>query len=165
MPMEVVRTLAERQAQTHAARQAPRCHYLKANGEACGAAASRGQELCYFHQNAQPGQKPERLPVLEDANAIQVALMIVMDGLYRYHIPCKTAALLLYGLQIAAANLRHLQLAPAPAPVETLLATSPGVASQPSDVVPADDRALSLRSRCEKSPVRSTDQARQRVDL
>ncbi len=114
MPMQVVRTLADRQSQTHKARQAPRCRHIKANGDPCRAAANRGQDFCYFHQNAQAPAKPERLPVLEDANAIQVALMIVMDGLYRYHIPHKTAALLLYGLQIAAANLRHLQLAPAP---------------------------------------------------
>ena len=116
MHMEVVRTLAQRQAQTYNARQTPRCRHLKANGEPCRASASRGHELCYFHQNAQSPEKPERLPVLEDANAIQIALMIVMDGLYRYYIPHKTAALLLYGLQIAAANLRHLQLAPAADP-------------------------------------------------
>lgn len=108
MPMELARTLADRQSQTHNARQAPRCRHIKTNGEPCRAAANRGQDLCHFHQNAQPSGKPERLPVLEDANSIQVALMIVMDGLYRYHIPHKTAALLLYGLQIAAANLRHL---------------------------------------------------------
>lgn len=114
--MQVVRSLAERQAQTHNARRTPRCRHIKANGEPCRCAALRGQDLCYFHQNAQPGQKPERLPVLEDANAIQCALMIVMDGLYRYQIPYKTAALLLYGLQIAAANLRHLQLGPEPQP-------------------------------------------------
>ena len=114
--MQLVPTLAERQAQTLNARQTPRCRHIKTNGEPCRAAANRGQDLCYFHQNAQAPEKPERLPVLEDANAIQVALMIVMDGLYRYYIPHKTAALLLYGLQIAAVNLRHLQLAPASDP-------------------------------------------------
>lgn len=113
-PPQQPRSISDRHAQTRAAHQAPRCRHIKANGEPCRAAANRGQDLCCFHQNAQMPAKPERLPVLEDANAIQVALMIVMDGLYRYHIPHKTAALLLYGLQIAAANLRHLQLGPAP---------------------------------------------------
>ncbi len=112
-PAQQLRSISDRHAQTQAARQAPRCRHIKANGEPCRAAANRGQDLCYFHQNSQAPEKPARLPVLEDANAIQVALMIVMDGLYRYYIPHKTAALLLYGLQIAAANLRHLQLAPA----------------------------------------------------
>ncbi len=111
-----LRSISDRHAQTQGARQAPRCRHIKANGEPCRAAADRGQDLCYFHQSARAPEKPERLPVLEDANAIQVALMIVMDGLYRYYIPHKTAALLLYGLQIAAANLRHLQLAPASDP-------------------------------------------------
>ena len=113
--MESVTVIAKNHARTLNARRAPRCIHLKANGDRCGSPAASGKELCYFHGQALADERPVRLPVLEDANAIQVALMTVLDGLYRYHIPHKTAALLLYGLQIAAANLRHLQLAPAPA--------------------------------------------------
>ena len=105
----VVHTLSERHSQTHNARQAPRCRHIKANGEPCRAAANRGQDLCYFHQNAQPAQVPERLPILEDANSIQVAIMIVLDGLYRGNMNYKKAALLLYGLQTASANLKQLR--------------------------------------------------------
>ena len=112
-------------ARTLSARQAPRCAHLKANGDRCGSPAASGKELCYFHDQALADDRPVRLPVLEDANAIQVAVMIVMDGLYRGNLNYKKAALLLYGLQIASFNLRHLQLTPAgdlelaPQPSET----------------------------------------------
>ena len=110
--MESVPTLAY--SRTLKARHAPRCAHLKANGDRCGSPAVSGKDLCYFHEKALADERPVRLPVLEDANAIQVAVMIVMDGLYRGNLNYKKAALLLYGLQIASFNLRHLQLAPAP---------------------------------------------------
>ena len=100
-------------ARTLNARRAPRCAHLKSNGDRCGSPAVSGKDLCYFHDKALADERPVRLPVLEDANAIQVAVMIVMDGLYRGNLNYKKAALLLYGLQIASFNLRHLQLAPA----------------------------------------------------
>ena len=103
-------------ARTLNARHAPRCAHLKANGDRCGSPAVSGQDLCYFHARALADERPVRFPVLEDANAIQVAVMMVMDGVYRHHMPYKTAALLLYGLQIASANLRFLRLEPDPAP-------------------------------------------------
>ncbi len=106
--MESVPAIVRNHARTLNARRAPRCAHLKANGDRCGSPAVSGKDLCYFHDKALADERPVRLPVLEDANAIQVALMIIMDGLYRYHIPHKTAALLLYGLQIASYNLRRL---------------------------------------------------------
>lgn len=99
-------------ARTLNARSAPRCQHLKSNGDRCGSPALAGQDLCYFHQKATADERPARFPVLEDANAIQVAVMMVMDGVYRHYMPHKTAAILLYGLQIASANLRHLRLQP-----------------------------------------------------
>ena len=113
--MESVTLIAKNHARTVNARRAPRCAHLKANGDRCGSPAVSGQELCYFHAKALADERPVRFPVLEDANAVQVAVMMVMDGIYRHHMPYKTAALLLYGLQIASANLRFLQLEPKPA--------------------------------------------------
>ncbi len=101
-------------ARTLNARRAPRCQHLKANGDRCGSPALSGHDLCYFHQKATADERPERFPVLEDANAIQVAVMMVMDAVYRHYMPHKTAAILLYGLQIASANLRYLRLEPQP---------------------------------------------------
>jgi hypothetical protein len=47
------------------------------------------------------------MPVLEDANAVQLALMKVMQMLVRGQMDTKMAGLLLYGLQTASSNLRH----------------------------------------------------------
>jgi hypothetical protein len=47
------------------------------------------------------------MPVLEDANAVQVALMNVMQMLARGQMEVKIAGMLLYGLQTASVNLRY----------------------------------------------------------
>ena len=106
--------LMDDHARTLNARQSRRCAHLKTNGDRCGSPALSGKELCYFHEKALADERPVRLPVLEDANAIQVSVMIVMDGLYRGNLSYQKAALLLYGLQIASYNLKQLQLAPKP---------------------------------------------------
>lgn len=53
------------------------------------------------------------LPILEDANSVQLALMKVMRLILANAIPCKTAGLLLYGLQTASANLGRINFQPA----------------------------------------------------
>ena len=52
------------------------------------------------------------MPILEDANSVQVALMKIMRLLLAQAIPYKTASLLLYALQTASGNLRHTNFAP-----------------------------------------------------
>jgi hypothetical protein len=101
-----------------------RCEHIKVNGTQCGSPAIRKNSFCYFH-----GRWREQhitfattaktvpaidLPVLEDANSIQVAIMQVLNLLLTGHIEHKTAALLLYGLQTASANLRHTRFNPFP---------------------------------------------------
>ncbi len=94
-----------------------RCEHIKVNGTQCGSPSIRGKTFCYFHGRWQeervqfnvPGLKVRPsidLPVLEDANSVQVALMQVMALLLAGQIEHKTAALLLYGLQTASGNLR-----------------------------------------------------------
>jgi hypothetical protein len=56
--------------------------------------------------------RPLDLPVLEDANSVQMALMQVMQGLVTHTIDHKTAGLLLYGLQSAAVNVRNVKFEP-----------------------------------------------------
>jgi hypothetical protein len=101
-----------------------RCEHIKVNGTQCGSPAIRKNSFCYFH-----GRWREQhitfattaktvpaidLPVLEDANSIQVAIMQVLNLLLTGHIEHKTAGLLLYGLQTASANLRHTRFEPYP---------------------------------------------------
>jgi hypothetical protein len=100
----------------------PRCTHIKTNGTQCGSPALRGRRFCFFHKNwqgqhiqlnAQPAA-PLRftMPVLEDADSIQVALMQVMRLILAGQLEPKTAGLLLYALQTASLNLRQMSLEP-----------------------------------------------------
>jgi hypothetical protein len=64
----------------------PRCQHIKVNGIQCGCPALRRNRLCFFHkrfheQRINISAKRQRryaildMPVLEDANSIQVSLM------------------------------------------------------------------------------------------
>ena len=67
-----------------------RCQHLKINGTQCGSPALRRNRFCFFHKRfqderirlsadrARRGVATFILPVLEDANSIQIALMQVM---------------------------------------------------------------------------------------
>src|SRR5579864_7112194 len=100
----------------------PRCTHIKTNGTQCGSPALRGRRFCFFHKNwqgqqiqlnAQPAS-PLRftMPVLEDADSVQVALMQVMRLILSGQLDPKIAGLLLYALQTASLNLRQMKLEP-----------------------------------------------------
>jgi hypothetical protein len=94
-----------------------RCQHVKVNGTQCGSPALRCRRLCFFHVRCQEQRarivenqfKQARfvVPVLEDANAVQMALMQVMQLLATGQMEHKTAALMLYALQTASCNLRN----------------------------------------------------------
>jgi len=100
----------------------PRCQHIKMNGTQCGSPALHRRRQCFFHQRAQEQhnrvvkdqfkQAAFVLPVLEDANAVQMALMQVMQLLAWGQMDRKIAGLLLYGLQTASANLRNADFEP-----------------------------------------------------
>ena len=102
----------------------PRCQYIKVNGTQCGSPAMRRNRFCFFHKRwheqrivlnstrKRPSKPALDLPVLEDANSVQVALMQVMRLLLSGQVEHKTASLLLYGLQTASANLRKVKFEP-----------------------------------------------------
>ncbi len=103
-----------------------RCQHIKVNGIQCGSPALKHKKFCYFHQQwqqrriqitanqARRSRAALDLPVLEDANSIQVALMQVMRLLLANQLDPRRGALLLYGLQTASANLRRLEFSPMP---------------------------------------------------
>jgi hypothetical protein len=102
----------------------PRCRHLKVNGTQCGSPALKDHRFCFFHQQwherklvinssrARKGRASITLPVLEDANAIQLSVMQIMQMLLSGQIEQKTAGLLFYGLQIASSNLKHTNFEP-----------------------------------------------------
>jgi len=102
----------------------PRCQHIKVNGTQCGSPALRRNRLCYFHKSWQGARialganRARRaravfdLPLLEDANSIQLALMQIMRLILSGQIDPKTAGLLLYALQTASSNLARTNFEP-----------------------------------------------------
>ena len=103
---------------------APRCQHLKVDGTQCGSPALRRNRFCFFHKRFQEerisvsrdrvrrGRATLILPVLEDANSIQVSLMQIMRLLAAGQIDARNAGLLLYALQTASFNLRYVRFEP-----------------------------------------------------
>ncbi|HEV7520301.1 MAG TPA: hypothetical protein VGP89_04320, partial [Candidatus Angelobacter sp.] len=83
--------------------KAPRCTAVKEDGTVCGSPKIKDHVYCYAHfQMLQGRAKKLVLPALEDANAIQMAVMRVQRALIDDEISEKKAGLLLYSIQIAA---------------------------------------------------------------
>ena len=126
------------------------CRHIKTNGRRCASPRLTGRDLCYFHarihqrqdliiQTHSPitGPTPYTpathlieidLPVLEDAESIQVSISLLVAALARNRIDSKRAAVLLYGLQLASSNARSIIIEPATASiVRTLARTKSGI--------------------------------------
>ncbi|MGH9524668.1 MAG: hypothetical protein ACRD3E_19265, partial [Terriglobales bacterium] len=97
---------------------------IKANGVRCGSPAMREYLYCSFPQlwRAQADYQPFRpdpnaflykLPLLEDANGVQLAIQQVLDAVLAGRLERKCAQTLLYGLQTASANARIISFDPA----------------------------------------------------
>ena len=87
------------------ANAARRCHHVRADGSACKAPRIKSGLMCYAHTRMLAVRpKALRLPPLEDANGVQLAIMEVARAALDGAIDRKMAALLFYGLRIAATN-------------------------------------------------------------
>jgi len=101
-----------------------RCEHIKTNGTQCGSPALRGKHFCYFHKrwrdtrvvlNANRARRSRAvidMPVLEDANSVQVSLMQIMRLILSGRVEPRTAGLLLYALQTASSNLKRTNFEP-----------------------------------------------------
>jgi hypothetical protein len=99
-----------------------RCQHIKINRTQCGSPAMRGRRLCYFHLHisALPAftmgehrnSSPYTIPLLEDAESIQIALMRVTELILTQCIDNKRAGLMLYALQTAASNIGRVAFQP-----------------------------------------------------
>jgi hypothetical protein len=110
-----------------------RCQHIKVNGTQCGSPALRRNRFCYFHKRhhdervalhldqlkngrVKDARRRRRitidLPVLEDANSIQVSIMQIMRLIIAGQLDGKTAGLLLYALQTASSNLPRTRFEP-----------------------------------------------------
>jgi hypothetical protein len=99
-----------------------RCIHIKTNGIQCGSPALKDHVRCYFHLQASAlntyqlgsyeNDAPFTLPLLEDAESVQVALQRVTFWLLNGRIDARTAGLVLYALQTASANLKRAAFEP-----------------------------------------------------
>jgi hypothetical protein len=90
------------------AQRAARCQYLKYNGEGCGCPALKGKSFCRFHdEDAEYGDVG--IPFINDAAALQLAIMRVLRSIELGRLDNKKATAELYALQLAANNLRLLR--------------------------------------------------------
>jgi hypothetical protein len=103
----------------------PFCTHIHINGNRCKVPALRGRALCHFHDESEKRRRTSsrftrrladrnrrtiNIPVLEDANAVQVALMETIYAFIDKRLDRKDASLLFYALQTASSNVRSLQL-------------------------------------------------------
>jgi hypothetical protein len=99
------------------------CQHIKDDGVQCASPALRRQKFCYFHKQWRQKRlvinthiQRERwkitLPILEDANSVQLGLVQVMRLLVTGQIDHRTATLMVHTLQIASTNLKHTSFEP-----------------------------------------------------
>jgi len=73
------------------------------SGETCGCPARKGEEYCRFHGQA---HAPEiEIPLIEDADSLQVAYMSIAQQLTSKKIDAARARVLLQTIECAARNL------------------------------------------------------------
>ncbi|HZU09963.1 MAG TPA: hypothetical protein VFA02_08655 [Pseudacidobacterium sp.] len=98
------------------------CRHIFTGGNKCGSPALKGDDFCYYHSNTRKRRKPGsesynaiaredyplNLPVLDDPEAIQLAISDVVIALAAGVLDQRRAHSLLYGLQIASQHFRAL---------------------------------------------------------
>lgn len=83
------------------------CQHTKINGDRCAAPARKGRRHCIFHEAMHQKRPDYSIPMAEDAMSLQLGVMQIIRGLIDRAIDPRTAALALYGLQIASGNLKR----------------------------------------------------------
>jgi hypothetical protein len=92
-----------------------RCTHIKVTGHRCGSPALRGRPFCYFHMRLILGVQTRvdsqinPMAILDNEEAIQAALMHVIDALLRGTLDSRRGALVLKALYIAVKNSRRVR--------------------------------------------------------
>jgi len=93
---------------------------MKTNGIRCGSPAVHERKYCFFHQRQRDLRRirlqrpnlPFHLPLLEDANSIQMAIQEVAAAVAHERLDNRRAGILLFAFQTAAMNLRNVNFEP-----------------------------------------------------
>jgi hypothetical protein len=133
---------------------APRCAWIRQDGTVCGSPRMRNDIYCYAHCQMRHARAENLwLPALTDANAIQMAVMLVQRALIDDEISEKKAGLLLYSIQIAAANVDKTTFGESDEEMVT-------ETQHENDVMDAHKEQMEARKRIEKAkslPLMNTD--------
>ncbi len=117
--------------------RAPRCEKVREDGTVCGCPQMKGYRYCYAHERMLEMRSSRlELPALEDANAIQMAIMRVQKALIDDEISEKKAGLLLYSLQMASSNLKNTTFTDSKKQVVTEMVESPRTPTSKNQVLP-----------------------------
>ena len=87
--------------------QVPRCQHIKADGLRCGSPAMNHGAFCFFHTDVRLRRRHKRipLPIVEDANSVQLALNQIAARIMDESIDLKRSGQLLYFLQLSSQNI------------------------------------------------------------
>jgi hypothetical protein len=85
------------------------CQHIKANGLRCGSPAMNHSAFCFFHTDSRLRRRHKRipLPIVEDANSVQLALNQVAARIMDESIDLKRSGQLLYFLQLSSQNIMN----------------------------------------------------------
>jgi hypothetical protein len=101
----------------------PLCRHIRTNGRQCEAPALTTGVHCFFHARLYqrhsgvrenpaalaPGQQVQLAP-LEDAESVQISISTVVNALASGTLDTRRATAILYGLSLAAANVRRVNV-------------------------------------------------------
>src|SRR6266705_2039805 len=84
-----------------------RCQHIKADEIRCGSPAMHHGAFCYFHTDVRLRRRHKRipLPIVEDANSVQLALNQVAARIMDESMDLKRSGQLLYMLQLSSQNI------------------------------------------------------------
>ncbi len=132
---------------------APRCEKVREDGTMCGSPQMRGYAHCYAHERMfQVRPDKLQLPALDDANGIQLGIMMVQKALIDDEISEKKAGLLLYSLQIASSNAKWTTFTEKDKKVVTEMPVRPAVSTQQSVLSQGTTKNLPLINADENLP-------------
>ena len=92
--------------------QAARCQHIKDSGTRCGSPALRGFDFCFYHRRAntpvlEPRNAEAFIPVLENGEAVGLAVTNILRALSADMIDSKKAYAMFYGIQLMGMAFKH----------------------------------------------------------
>ena len=102
------------------ANRAPRCKHRLADGRPCPQPALRNHRFCRLHDPSRKKTAGLAIALPDSPENVQAAITQVVSAMLEGRMDGKTGSACLYGLQLAAANLKYLREDPTPAELDLI---------------------------------------------